>query len=184
MGQTYPNFSSTTDAKNIIPIYLKNSFLPYAKSGDYVLIQYAVYSSSTKSTSQYVLPYTYNGTIWSAVNSVNPATIVVNYDGTIWKFPPQVKVEFFNDAAPANAISYTVTNADYTLVGNKYADFDRRPGQTEGDDNVFLGKIATILKTRLAASIAIGQIYAVTYADYSGSNPPPNKTVYVKVIPL
>jgi hypothetical protein len=181
MGQNYANFSNTADAGYNIPIYLKNSFLPYAKSGDNLLVQYAVYAS--KITTQYFQQYTFNGTAWTAIGKVVPATTVVNFDGTVWKFPPPVKVVFFTDPAPANAISYTVTANDYKMVGNSYSDFDRRAGQSEGDDNVFLKKIGTILKTRFVASIAVDQVYAVTYADYSGTNPAPNKTIYVKVIP-
>jgi hypothetical protein len=182
MGQGYANFSNTTDASNNIPIYLNNLYLPYAKSGDNLLVQYAVYAS--KITTQYIQQYTFNGTAWTAVGKVIPATTVVNFNGTEWKFPPPVKVVFFTGPAPANAISYTLTTADYKMVLNQYSDFDRRPGQSEGDDNVFLKKIGTILKTRFVATIAVDQVYAVTYADYSGSNPAPSKTIYVKVVPL
>lgn len=180
MGQSYANFSNTTDPLYYIPIYLKNT-KAYAKSGDITMVQYAVYASSK--TTQYLLQYTYNGSAWIPFNAVTTAATVVNFDGLLWKFPPPVKLAFAT-GTPANAINYTLIGADYTMVGNSYADFDRRAGQPEADDNVFLTKVGTILKTRFAASIAIGQVYAVTYADYSGSNPPPNKTVYVSVVPL
>jgi hypothetical protein len=102
----------------------------------------------------------------------------------LWKFPPPVKVTFVTPTpttAPAGSISYTLVHADYQLVGNSYDDFQRNiVGSYEEPDAVFLGKMGTILKTRYAASIAIGQIYAVTYADYSGTTV--NKTVYLQVV--
>jgi hypothetical protein len=181
MGQSYANFSNTTDPLYNIPIYLKSKF-PYAKSGDIYMVQYAVYISGK--TTQYPLLYTYNGSAWIAYNAISTAVAYVNFDGLAWKFPPAVKVTFVTPtptSAPAGSINYSLVTADYRLVGNSYDDFQRNVvGQYEEPDAVFLGKMGTILKTRYAASIAIGQIYAVTYADYAGTTT--NKTVYLQVV--
>jgi len=181
MGQSYADFSNTTDPLFYIPIYLKNKF-PYAKSGDIFMAQYAVYLSGKMV--QYPVLYIFNGTAWVAYNPISVAQTYVNFDGLTWKFPPAVKVTFITPtptSAPAGSINYTLVSADYRLVGNSYDDFQRNVvGQYEEPDAIFLGKMGTILKTKYAASITIGQIYAVTYADYAGTTS--NKTVYLQVV--
>lgn len=177
MGQSYANFSNTTDPLYNIPIYLKSKF-PYAKTNDIFMAQYAVYASSK--TTQYPLLFTFNGTAWVPYNPITTAITYVNFDGLLWKFPPPVKVQFAA-GTPTSTIPYTLISADYRLVGNTYDDFQRNiVGSYEEPDAVFLGKMGTILKTRFAASIAIGQIYAVTYGDYAGTIT--NKTVNLEVI--
>ena len=175
MGQAYANFSTTDDARYNIPIFLKNSFLPYAKAGNKILVQYAVFVN--KITTQYLLLLSFDGNSWKIIDAVVPSTSVCMYDGIVWKYIPPLDFILVTEAATR---SYTLTDADYILVeSGQYKDFDRRPGASEGDINVFLTKIGKILKTRFA-DIAANQVYAVTYKDYNGSIS--NVTVNIKTV--
>ncbi len=175
MGQSYANFSTSDDARYNIPIFLKNSFLPYAKAGAKTMVQYAIYSSGK--TTNYVMLLSFDGTSWKIIDSVVTASSVCGYNGSVWNFIPPLNFILVTDAATR---TYTLTDADYTLVGNgQYKDFDRRAGASEGDVNVFLNKMGTILKVRFA-DIAANQVYAVTYKDYAGSIS--NVTVNIKTV--
>jgi hypothetical protein len=176
MGQKYANFTSVDDARYNIPIFLKSTYLPFAKAGDMVLVQYATYID--KATAQNVLLLSFNGAEWKIIDAVVKASSVFGYNGHIWNFVPPLDFILVTETATR---AYTLTNADYYNVGNgKYNDFDRRPGQSEGDDAVFLAKIGKILKLRFT-DIAANQVYAVTYKDFDGTIT--EKTVNVKAIP-
>jgi hypothetical protein len=176
MGQSYANFSTSDDARYNIPIFLKNSFLPYAKAGTKTMVQYALYSSGK--TTQNILLLNFDGNNWKIIDAVIPASSICMYNGSVWNFIPPLNFILVTETATRN---YTLTDADYTLVGSgQYKDFDRRAGQSEGDVNVFLSKMGTILKTRFA-DIAANQVYAVTYKDYNGSIS--NVTVNIKTVP-
>jgi len=177
MGQSYADFTTTTDAQFYISVFLNNNTAyTYAKSGDIVLVQYVLYVSG-KST-QTLVQFTYNGTAWIAANSVNPSTQTVFFTGTAWKCTPT-----FSQTTDAAARSYTLTDADYTLVGNgQYKDFDTRSVGPEGNINVLLNKIGKILLTRFPEIITGNQvIFAVTFTNYNGTTGP--ATINVKVIP-
>ena len=177
MGQGFANFSTVDDARYNIPIFLKNSFLPYAKAGDKVLVQYALYSSGK--TTQNILLLSFDGTTWKIIDAVVTSPSVCSYNGSVWNFiPPLNFILVTNEAATR---TYTLTDADYVLVlSGQYKDFDRRPGASEGDVNVFLSKMGKILKTRFP-DIAANQVYAVTYKDYNGVTT--NVTVNIKTVP-
>ena len=70
---------------------------------------------------------------------------------------------------PANVTEYTLTDADYDLVGNgQYDNFDIRPGRAEETEEARRAKIETILLNNFP-SAQTGDIYKVTYAIYDGS---------------
>jgi len=70
---------------------------------------------------------------------------------------------------PDNTIKYTLTSADYTLVGNgNYGNFDVRDGKAEQEESVRLEKISTILLNNFPND-AEGQKYIVTYNIYNGA---------------
>lgn len=183
MAQNFPDFGSTADANFYIPIYIKTKY-PYAKSGDLLVAQYALFASSK--TTQTLIQLTFNGTSWNVIGSTVPVSSLVNFDGTSWKFPPPVKLvkAADTDLIGVTPIAYTLTHADYLMVTNTtFDDFDRRAGHQEETDDAVISEIGTILKARFP-TIAVGQIYTVTYLSFTGTNPAPAATINVKVVPL
>ena len=70
------------------------------------------------SVKSYIANFIYDGASWSKYNNVIDETIKFGHDGTSW--------------VPDNTIKYTLTAADYALVGNdRYGNFDVRAGKDE-----------------------------------------------------
>jgi len=155
MGEGYPNFSNHDEAALKIPLALPDvyQFNPKSK-GDIVQAMYEIYKGGGV-TKSYVKNYIFDGNIWSKYNNVIEESIKFGHDGTVW--------------VPDNTIKYTLTAADYELVGNgKYNNFDVRAGKPEETVEVRLAKINTILLNNFPNS-AEGQKYNVFYNVYSGS---------------
>ncbi|SDX97508.1 hypothetical protein SAMN05444411_11326 [Lutibacter oricola] len=152
MGQSYPNFSDEELAWYRIAIYLESAF-PYAEAEDMTAVSYDLYSGSVET--EYV-NFVFDGDKWIGTPSVVAKTIKFGNDGSMW--------------VPDNTIKYTLTSADYELVGNGYyGNFDVRSGKAEETEEVRLEKINTILLNNFPA-MEEGQKYAVTYNVYSGAN--------------
>jgi len=151
MGQSYPNFSDEDLAWYRIAIYLKTMY-PYAEADDMTAVSYDLYSGSVET--EYV-NFVFDGTNWNAIPSVIETSIKFGQDGSNW--------------VPDNTIKYTLTAADYELVGNgRYGNFDVRAGKAEESEEVRLDKINTILLNNFPASEE-GQKYSVDYNVYSGA---------------
>lgn len=156
MGESYPNFSSHDEAAIKIPLALPDiyKFNP-KKAGDIVQAMYELYKGGGR-TKSYVNNYIFDGTTWSKYNNVAVETIKFGHDGTTW--------------VPDNTIKYTLTSADYALVGNdRYNNFDVRAGKDEESVEARLAKINTILLNNFPG-MAEGQKFAVSYNVYSGAN--------------
>ncbi len=156
MGESYPNFSSHDEAAIKIPLALPDiyKFNP-KKAGDIVQAMYELYKGGGR-TKSYVNNYIFDGTTWSKYNNVAVETIKFGHDGTTW--------------VPDNTIKYTLTSADYDLVGNgRYGNFDVRAGKAEESVEARLAKINTILLNNFPG-MAEGQKFAVSYNVYSGAN--------------
>ena len=152
MGQRYPNFSDNDEAVYKIGIYLRTLY-QFAAPEDFVAVEYNYYSGGV---SQRNVNFVFDGSIWNAIPSVIEETIKFGHDGTTW--------------VPDNTIKYTLTGADYTLVGNgRYGNFDVRTGKDEAEESVRLEKINTILLNNFPSD-AEGQKYIVTYNVYNGAN--------------
>lgn len=156
MGRLYPNFKYKDDAEHKIGIYLK-TLLPFAFENDTTIV---LYNWRHKVDGVYVMdvnvaPFTFDGLNWNYIGSVIEETVKFGHNGIVWE--------------PDNTIVYTLTNADYTLVGNgQYFNFDVRPGKDDEDESVRLHKIDTILKNNFP-NTEEGQKYLVKYAVYTGS---------------
>ncbi|WP_299054873.1 hypothetical protein [uncultured Polaribacter sp.] len=151
MGQSYPNFSNEDEAIYKIGIYLKTLY-QFAAESDFVAVQFDLYSGSLSTEN---VNYVYDGSVWNAIPTVINETIKFGHDGTTW--------------VPDNTIKYTLTSADYTLVGNgNYGNFDVRDGKAEQEESVRLEKINTILLNNFPND-AEGQKYIVTYNIYNGA---------------
>jgi len=156
MGRLYPNFKYKDDAQHKIGIYLK-TLLPYAFEGDQVI---TLYNWRHKVDGSYVMdvnvaPFTFDGANWNYIGSVIEQTIKFGHNGTVWE--------------PDNTIVYTLTNADYALVGNgQYFNFDVRAGKDDETEEARIAKINTILLNNFPDALE-GQKYLVKYAVYTGS---------------
>ena len=88
-----------------------------------------------------------------------------------YKFPSEVKgtvVDLTYNTEPT-ITNYTLTDADYDLVGNgRFDNFDIRTGRAEETIDVRRAKIQTILLNNFPDA-ADGAKYNVTYAVYDGS---------------
>jgi hypothetical protein len=155
MGEGFSNFSNTNEALTKIPVFLADKFkYDGKKEGDIVAIMYKLYVSG--SVRSYIGNFIYNGASWSVYNNVINETIKFGHDGTKW--------------VPDNTIKYTLTIADYTLVGNgRYNNFDVRVGKVEEPESVRVDKVNTILLNNFPSD-AEGQKYIVSYNIYNGAN--------------
>ncbi|WP_123898134.1 hypothetical protein [Aureibaculum marinum] len=168
MGEGYPNFSSEDEATAKIPIFLLDKFKydNYA-AGDIVATMYKLYTSDVSdldgdgstedsTTYSYIKYFIFDGTSWSEYNNVAQETVKFGHDGSTW--------------VPDNTIKYTLTAADYELVGNGYyKNFDVRAGKAEESETVRLEKINTILLNNFPDAEE-GQKFSVSYNVYNGSN--------------
>ena len=152
MGQRFPNFSDKDEAEYKIGIYLKTLY-QFAAADDFVSVQYDYYSGSVDAEN---VNYVFDGSVWNAVPSVIDTVLKFGHNGTNW--------------VPDNTIKYTLTNADFALVGNgNYNNFDVRTGKDEETVDARLVKINTILKANFPAAEE-GQKFSVTYDVYDGTN--------------
>jgi len=168
MGENFDNFTSKTVAEKRIPIFLKD-YLKYetVETGDIQPIMYNIYQTDyddidedgrtdDKATYSYAYYCIFNGNAWVKYENIINETIKFGHDGAVW--------------VPDNTINYTLTGADYELVGNGYYNnFDVRAGKAEETVEVRLEKINTILLKNFPGD-AEGQKYNVFYNVYSGAN--------------
>ena len=155
MGESYPNFSSHDEAEIKIPVALIDVYKFAAKqAGDIVTAMYELYKGGGV-TKSYTANYIFDGSSWSKYTNTINETIKFGHDGTTW--------------VPDNTIKYTLTGADYTLVGNgNYGNFDVRAGKDEEQESVRLDKVNTILLNNFPSD-AEGQKYIVSYNIFNGA---------------
>ncbi|HBK71730.1 MAG TPA: hypothetical protein DDZ39_08780 [Flavobacteriaceae bacterium] len=155
MGESYPNFSSHDEAAAKIPIALLDIFkFDPKEAGEIVQTMYELYKGGGV-TKSYTSNFVFDGTAWSKYNNVAKETIKFGHDGTTW--------------VPDNTIKYTLTAADYDLVGNgNYGNFDVRSGKNEETVASRVTKINTILSNNFPND-AEGQKYVVFYNIYNGA---------------
>ena len=168
MGQSYPNFGDEDDAEFRVPIYLQGLNTDYveyqyAQEGDVVYILYNLYSGGL---TQEILKLVKSTSGWDIIGSVTEQTASMTSSSAAWSFVPPIE---FVETTATHTREYTLTNADYALVGNgTYYNFDVRPGANEESLDVRIEKISTILKANFA-DLAIGDIFLVHYDIYDGS---------------
>jgi hypothetical protein len=149
----FSNFSGeSAEAERKIAIYLETLF-QFAGAEDFVAVEYKIFNGSVNTNN---VNFVFDGTVWNAIPSVIDISLKFGHNGTTW--------------VPDNTIKYTLTNADYELVGNgRFNNFDLRDGKTEATPEQRLAKINIILKKNFP-NAEQGQKYAVTYAFFDGSN--------------
>ena len=167
MGESRAQFSSEDEAFTKIPVFAKNKYQYDAKvAGDIEGVMYHLYVTDTqdidgdgstddRTVYSFVTFVVYDGSDWSIYTNVIDETIKFGHDGATW--------------IPDNTIKYTLTGADYTLVGNgNYGNFDVRSGKDEAEESVRLDKVNTILLNNFPNDLE-GQKYIVTYNIYNGA---------------
>lgn len=158
MGEKYGNLAGRNSDQKIqsqrkIAIYLGMKY-PYATKDDFMAVQYKSYLGGGKSETLNV-NFVHNGTRWNAIPEVIPTTLQFGHNGKTWE--------------PDNTIKYTLTKADYALVGNgRYNNFDVRKGKADEKEKVRLVKINTILLKNFPNDDE-GQKYIISYDIYNGA---------------
>jgi len=154
MGEGYSNFSSEDEALTKVPVFLTDKFKYIDKSaGDIEAVMYNLFKDGN--VQSYIANFIFDGASWSKYNNVIDETIKFGHDGTSW--------------VPDNTIKYTLTAADYELVGNgNYGNFDVRAGKDEEAVSARVAKISTILLNNFPSDDE-GQKYLVSYNIYNGA---------------
>lgn len=148
MERNYPNFDSMDQAMRMIPIYLGSKH-PYAQEGDFYALSF--YNYGARATAH--LNYVFMNGAWTIYYPV----LKFGHDGEMWKVD--------------NTIKYTLTVADFELVGNgRYKNFDVRPGKDEETIEARLAKINTILLNNFPDLAVDGQKFEVSYAVWMPGN--------------
>jgi len=168
MGESRAQFSYEDEAYAKIPVFAKTKYQYDGKvAGDIEGIMYHLYVTDTQDVDgdgrtndrtvySFVTFVIYDGSDWSIYTNVIDQTIKFGHDGATW--------------VPDNTIKYTLTGADYDLVGNgNYGNFDVRAGKDEEAESVRLDKVSTILLNNFPSDEE-GQKYIVSYNIYNGAN--------------
>jgi hypothetical protein len=142
MGQNNSDFNDEDEAEYKIGIYLRTLY-PFAAPDDFVSVEYEL--SGDKENVNYV----FDGSVWNAIPTVIDNVLQFAHDGSTW--------------VPDNTIKYTLTNADYALVGNgNFNNFDVRAGRDEETVEARRVKINTILLNNFP-QYGEGQKFSVSY---------------------
>lgn len=182
MGEGFPNFSSEDEADSKLSIFLEDKFKfdSYA-TGDIVPLMYKLYvtddedvdgdgSVEDRTTYSYVKYFIYDGSSWSAYESVVEQTLQFGNDGTTW--------------VPDNTILYALTSVDYSFIVSQLADtypdatdsmanfgnLDRRVGNPAyWSDDMILEAMSLVLDN-VDPAAEEEQKYVVTFDIYNGAN--------------
>jgi hypothetical protein len=154
----FGNFSGTTqEAERRIKLYLKNTLFPFAADGDFKAVQYKLFSGGVSTIN---VNFMFDGDVWDTISESTEIILQFGHDGQNW--------------LPDNTIKYTLTQADYDLVGNgRFANFDVRTGKDEETIEVRLAKINTILLNNFP-QYGLDQKFSVSYNVWE-----PGDNVYV-----
>ncbi|MFZ3563521.1 hypothetical protein [Tenacibaculum finnmarkense] len=156
MGESHPNFSSKDEAYAKIPVFLLDKYKYEPKEAGTVQgFMYNIHLGKGV-TDSFVIYFIYDGNNWAKYTNTVEQTVKFGHDGTNW--------------VPDNTIKYTLTGADYALIGNdRYNNFDVRAGKDDETEAVRLDKINTILLNNFPTDLE-GQKYIVSYSVYDGAN--------------
>lgn len=167
----FGNFSSQQQAKDSIPLLLSELYPLYGE-GSSVLVNYNLYDPMVFTdytlTDEDYDALLASGEISNA--SLNSGSDIRN--ALEFLYPTAEIGDYVNLTYKtlADQIMYTLTDADYALVGNgTYNNFDIREGADEETVEARRAKIQTILLNNFPDT-AVGQQYSVTYAAYNNSN--------------
>ena len=150
MGQSFPNFGDRETAEYNTAIYLKTLY-PYAMPEMFLPVELDIFRQGKVN-----INFIFDGSNWNAVQEIFETTAQFSHNGTTWKFD--------------NTIKYTLTAADYDLVGNgRFGNFDVRDGRDEETIEARLAKINTILTNNFPGAKQL-QKYSVSYNVWKPGN--------------
>ncbi len=158
MGQRFNNFDGRSEearaeALRLLEVFLGQKY-PFASVDQFLALEYKSFTGSGNDV--VIANFVFDGNSWNAVPLIIETSLQFGFEDGQW--------------VPDNTIKYTLTNADYALVGNdRYNNFDIRPGRNEESIEVRLEKINTILLNNFP-DLEEGQKFLVTYNIYNGSN--------------
>lgn len=165
--QRYNNFGNEADAGFYIGRYLEPLY-PYAEEGDFVSVEYRFFNGDE--TVDRFISFVYEDREWVYIPTVIPQTLQFGHEGTGWVVD--------------NTIVYTLTTADYVLIGDELADeypdpawsvgnyenFDRRPGnRNQWTDAMLLEAFNILLNQQVAPNAEEGQKYLLAFDIYNGT---------------
>ncbi len=151
MGESFPNLSSTDEAEEKLPIFLKD----YNKYNTVKVGEPLMYVYETRFDA-HLIAFVYDGINYTLYENILSETLQFGHDGSTW--------------VPDNTVKYILTAADFALVGNdRYGNFDVRPGKDEEPISVRIEKINTILTNNFPDLAVEGQKFVVDYNVYNGS---------------
>jgi len=166
VGESFPNFSNEDEADEKMPLLLLDKFkYDFYEAGDIVPTMYKLFVTDVsdldgdgrtddRTTYSFIKYFIFDGTNWSVYDNTIEESVKFGHNGTVW--------------VPDNTITYTLTSADFALVGNgTFNNFDVREGRGEADEQVRIDKINIILKNNFPNSEQ-GQKYLVKYAVWTG----------------
>ncbi|TXD52443.1 MULTISPECIES: hypothetical protein [unclassified Polaribacter] len=153
----YSNFSGNAEeAERKIKVYMKTLY-PFAAANDFLAVQYNFFSGGVSAIN---MNLTFDGTNWTSLSESTEIVLQFGHDGVTW--------------VPDNTIKYTLSQADYDLVGNGFrANFDVRADKGEFELSVRLEKVNTILSTNYP-QYGIDQKFSVSYNVWE-----PGDAVYI-----
>lgn len=154
-------FTNKNIAIERIPIYLNTLNIDevaymYANEGDEAFIVYSLKEGDADATFE-VLRLKKTSSEWVVLGSTIEKSSSLSCGNNGWSFVPPI--DFIETTKDHNR-EYTLTDADYELVGNgQYHNFD--------DPTTVVSKISTILKANFE-DIEYGDVFLVNYDFYSG----------------
>lgn len=167
-GQRFNNFDNEADAGFYIGRYLEPLY-PYAEDGDFASVRYKFYNGDATVDRYASFVYNEENREWDFIPSVIPQTLQFGHEETGWVVD--------------NTILRTLTDADYTYIGDALMDkypgpadsakwfknFDRREGNVnEWTDAMLLEAMNILLNEKVAPDAEEGQKYLLTFDIYDG----------------
>lgn len=121
MGSKYDNFSSTFNADNYLPAFLKQKY-PFAQEGDVKVPVYKFYNSTSKETSIRADEYIFTSGQFVKNDAIETVTDQFVRSEGVWKFDPSVVITLSTSKADKETSLFYQTITDWVKV-NKGAQY-------------------------------------------------------------
>lgn len=163
MGQSFPNFSSRTEARERIAVVLNDRY----RFDDEGAVRTAVFTYTYKNDEDkrvfedFLAVFVFDGTVWVPQQDTMPATLSFGHDGSTWVADNTIKIELGTPDYEAIAEASKDANADGADNLQQYGSFAL---ERWTNDQIFTAITNWLLDTYPAT--AEGQKYLVTYATW------------------
>ena len=167
MGQRFANFDDDEQAAFKITTFLEIEF-PYSEEGDLIPVVYEIHVGGGNTETHYANFRFENGEFVLVPNVVQQS-LQFGHNGSTWE--------------PDNTIEYTLTKADFAVIGeeliDKYPDpadnagffgsFNRTKGNADYWSDEMLLEAVIIILNDIAPNPEEGQKYVIHFATFTGS---------------